>query len=221
MSAQGWLGRARVQRQCERGGAAAARARAGSRGRACARAPVWALPGGGVRGELGAGLSGARAGRAGREREGERGRADWGARPVRVASGARGVLGPAQRGGWWRGRAVPSRRRGRGERERRGRRGQARRVGERREEGRGKGKEKKIERKWEKEKKRKRRGEKREKERGGEGSVPGSRHRSRSLSATLGVRARENATHGSRKNRVSDTGVGRSGGTGRIPEDWG
>ena len=143
-------------------------------------------------------------GRAGREREGERGRAGWGARPVRVASGARGVLGPAQRGGWWRGRAVPSRRRGRGERERRGRRGQARRVGERREEGRGKGKEKK----WEKEKKRKRRGEKREKERGGEGSVPGSRHRSRSLSATLGVRARENATHGSRKNRVSDTGVG-------------
>jgi len=169
------------------------------------------------------GCSRARASGSGRRcaRRGGRGLGTAGARAavgLPCSAGACGRGAPswcgrgAGRGGRrWRGRAVPSRRRGRGERERRGRRGQARRVGERREEGRGKGKEKKRERKWEKEKKRKRRGEKREKERGGEGSVPGSRRRSRSLSATLGVRARESATRGSRKNRVLDTGVGSLG----------
>ena len=68
------------------------RARAGSRGRACARALVWALPGGGVRGELGAGLSGARAGRAGRER----------ARPGEQGFGPGGSARAGRRKGWGR-----------------------------------------------------------------------------------------------------------------------
>ena len=115
-----------------------------------------------------------------RRRARERPVARAGASLVRARRAARGGVlgsGPAQRGGWWRGRAVPSRRRGRGEREQRGRRGQARRVGERREEGRGKEGEKKRKEKENGKKKRKEKGGERKgkKERGREGSAPGSR----------------------------------------------
>ena len=118
-----------------------------------------------------------------------------------------GDLGEARARGAWR-----QAERGRGG-EVGGGRARARRARQRREEGERRGKERK-------ERKKKKMGKRKEKEKGGEregkkergreGSAPGSRRRSRSLSATRGVRARENATHGSR-NRVSDTGVGTLG----------
>ena len=202
------------------------RARAGSRGRACARALVWALPGGGVRGELGAGLSGARLGRAGREREGERGRAGRGARLVRAASGARGVLGsgPAQRGGWWRVRAVRSRGRGPG----RCSAAFGKEGGEGRKE-RGEEKKEKEERK----RKEKENGKKKKKKEGKEkGKREGERGPRRDHGADRGAGRPRLASGCARARRAGrgETGCwirvsglwgnGSPGGTGRIPENW-
>ena len=162
-------GRVRVAWARARAEQAGARPSVGARTRGAGQGRPWCA--------LRRARSGASPGAASAEREGaERDRAarcatgagSKAACPGKEACPAGARSGEQGGKGGWRGRAVPSRRRGRGERERRGRRGQARRVGERREEGRGKGKEKKRERKWEKEKKRKRRGEKREKKREGE-----------------------------------------------------
>ena len=167
------------------------RAQASGSGRRCAR-----------RGGRGLGTAGARAG-ACRAAAGRRVRWGFGG----GARAGRPVAGRAGQG--WRARGGRRAQLGHG-RASRGRGGGGRGPGVR---GREERKGREGERKWEKEKKKKKKkeGRKGKKERGREGSAPGSRRRSRSLSATLGVRARESATRGSRKNRVLDTGVGSLG----------
>ena len=117
----------------------------------------------------------------------------------------------AGRGGWWRGRAVPSRRRGRGERERRGEgAGQARGRGGRREKREGE-KRKEKEENGKKKRKRKRRGKRREKgerERGIRAGITAPIAEPVVHAWRLGARERDARVE---KNRVLDTGVGSLG----------